>query len=107
MSFQDLYQQKRCTAEEALDVLKDGDYIIVPTGVGEPPALLTALSEHRRRFHDITVAQILAVKNTVILIRPRPSMYAMWLSSLVLLHVLAVRLAPSILFLVISLKCRC
>ncbi|MFZ6687338.1 acetyl-CoA hydrolase/transferase family protein [Undibacterium sp. SXout11W] len=62
MSFQDLYQQKRCSSEEALVVLKDGDTIIVPTGVGEPPALLTALSEHRRRFHDITVAQILAVK---------------------------------------------
>jgi len=34
----------------------------VPTGVGEPPTLLTALSEQRRRFQDIKVAQILAVR---------------------------------------------
>ena len=62
MSFQTLYQSKRCTPEDALDQLRDGDFIIVPTGVGEPPTLLTALSEQRRRFHDVKVAQILAVR---------------------------------------------
>jgi len=30
--------------------------------VGEPPALLTALSEQRRRFRNIKVAQILALR---------------------------------------------
>jgi acyl-CoA hydrolase len=62
MSTQDLYQSKRCTAADALDHLCDGDFIIVPTGVGEPPSLLTALSEQRRRFHDIKVGQVLAVR---------------------------------------------
>lgn len=56
------YQAKRGSAADALNHLKDGDMIIVPTGVGEPPALLTALSEQRRRFHDVKVAQILAVR---------------------------------------------
>jgi acyl-CoA hydrolase len=62
MSAQNLYQQKIGTSADAIDLLKDGDFIVVPTGVGEPPALLTALSEQRRRFHDIKVAQILAVR---------------------------------------------
>jgi len=62
MSAQDLYQKKRGTAEDAINLIKDGDFIIVPTGVGEPPALLTALSEQRRRFHDVKVGQILAVR---------------------------------------------
>ena len=62
MSVQDLYQKKRGTAQDAIDQVKDGDFIIVPTGVGEPPTLLTALSEQRRRFHDVKVAQILAVR---------------------------------------------
>ena len=57
-----LYQDKRMGAADALDLLRDGDMIIVPTGVGEPPALLTALSEQRRRFHDVKVAQILAMR---------------------------------------------
>ena len=57
-----LYQDRRMGAADALDLLRDGDMIIVPTGVGEPPALLTALSDQRRRFHDIKVAQILAMR---------------------------------------------
>ncbi|MGV8899276.1 MAG: acetyl-CoA hydrolase/transferase family protein [Burkholderiaceae bacterium] len=62
MSVQDLYQKKRCTAEDAINQIQNGDFIIVPTGVGEPPTLLTALSEQRCRFHDVKVAQILAVR---------------------------------------------
>ena len=62
MSVQELYQQKRGTAEDAIALVKNGDSIIVPTGVGEPPALLTALSEQRRHFRDVKVAQILAVR---------------------------------------------
>lgn len=62
MSFQTIYQSKRVTPEGALDQLRNGDFIIVPTGVGEPPTLLTALSAQRRRFQDIKVAQILAVR---------------------------------------------
>ena len=62
MSVQALYQQKRVTAEEALTHVQSGDFIIVPTGVGEPPALLTALSAHRRQFTDVKVGQILAIR---------------------------------------------
>ena len=62
MSMQSLYQQKRMSAADAVRVVRNGDTIIVPTAVGEPPALLTALSEQRRDFHDVRVAQILAVR---------------------------------------------
>jgi acyl-CoA hydrolase len=59
---QEQYQSKRSTADEALAHLRDGDMIIVPTGVGEPPTLLAALSDQRRRFNGIRVAQILAMR---------------------------------------------
>lgn len=62
MSVQDLYLQKRRSADDAIALLKNDDFIIVPTGVGEPPALLTALSEQRRRFRNVRVAQILPVR---------------------------------------------
>ncbi len=62
MTAQNLYSKKRGTPEDAVNLVKDGDFIIVPTGVGEPPTLLTALSEQRRRFHDVKVAQILAIR---------------------------------------------
>jgi acyl-CoA hydrolase len=62
MSIQNLYVQKRISAADAVRQVRNGELIIVPTGVGEPPTLLTALSEQRRDFHDVKVAQILAMR---------------------------------------------
>lgn len=62
MTLLDQYQQKRMPAAEAVRQVHDGDLIIVPTGVGEPPTLLTALSEQRLDFRDVKVAQILAMR---------------------------------------------
>jgi acyl-CoA hydrolase len=62
MSYQSLYQQKRMPAADAVRVVRNGDTIIVPTAVGEPPMLLAALSEQRRDFRDVRVSQILAVR---------------------------------------------
>ncbi len=62
MTIPALYQQKRTTPAEAMRHVRDGDFIIVPTGVGEPPSLLAALSEQRRDFHDVKVGQILAMR---------------------------------------------
>ena len=62
MSAHVLYQQKRTSAAEAIRHVRDLDMIIVPTGVGEPPALLTALSDQRRDFHGVQVAQILPLR---------------------------------------------
>ncbi|MBP9905470.1 MAG: acetyl-CoA hydrolase/transferase family protein [Rhodoferax sp.] len=62
MSFQQSYAQKKMSASDAVRSVRDGELIIVPTGVGEPPALLTALSEQRREFRDVKVSQILAMR---------------------------------------------
>ena len=62
MAFKEQYLQKRTTAAEAIRLVRDGDAIIVPTGGAEPPALLTALSEQRRDYRDVSVAQILPVR---------------------------------------------
>jgi acyl-CoA hydrolase len=59
---QAMYQSKRGSALDALDHVQDGDMIIVPTGVGEPPTLLHALSAQHQRFADVKVAQILAMR---------------------------------------------
>jgi acyl-CoA hydrolase len=62
MTHQDAYRRKLATADAALDALRDGDFIVVPTGVAEPPGLLEALSEQRRRFRDLKVGQILPMR---------------------------------------------
>jgi acyl-CoA hydrolase len=62
MSVQDLYQKKRISAHDALNFVKDGDFIMVPTAAGEPPNLIAALSEERRRFHGVKVGQVLPMQ---------------------------------------------
>ncbi len=62
MSFQSQYAAKLVAPTDAIRQVRDSDFIIVPTGVGEPPALLTALSDRRHEFHDVKVAQILAMR---------------------------------------------
>ena len=62
MTPQQLYQQKRLAPADAVRLVRNGDTIIVPTGVGEPPTLLTALSAQRRDFSDVKVSQILAMR---------------------------------------------
>lgn len=59
MSFQEQYRQKLRSAADAADEVRNGDTIVVPTGVGEPPALLGALSERRRDLRDVRISQIL------------------------------------------------
>ena len=62
MSIQTQYQQKRMSAAEAVGVVMNGDTVVVPTAVGEPPALLTALSNARREFRNVRISQILPVR---------------------------------------------
>lgn len=62
MSHQETYRSKRRAAADALDLIHNGDFIVVPTGVGEPPELLTALSEQRLRFRDVKIGQILPMR---------------------------------------------
>ncbi len=57
-----LYQQKRMTASDAVGLIQDGDTVVVPTGVGEPPTLLHALSERRHALRDVAVSQILPLR---------------------------------------------
>ena len=61
-SMQTLYDSKRMTAADAATLIRDGDTVVVPTGVGEPPALLHALSERRHSLRDVAVSQILPLR---------------------------------------------
>jgi acyl-CoA hydrolase len=61
MSVRELYRSRIAQPHDAVRrLVRDGDQIVVPTSAGEPPALLTALSECRRQLSNVSVAQMLA-----------------------------------------------
>lgn len=50
MSYQEMYREKRCSAEEAVQFIEPGEAIVTPITPGEPPALLEALLTNDRLF---------------------------------------------------------
>lgn len=56
------YAHKCMTAADAVSMIHDGETIVVPTGVGEPPTLLHALSDRRHSLRDVVVSQILPLR---------------------------------------------
>lgn len=62
MTVEERYASKRREAGEAIRLIQDYDVVVVPTGVGEPPTILEALSEHRTDFHGVTVSQTLPLR---------------------------------------------
>lgn len=55
------YKTKLRNAHDAVSKIRDGDHVITPTGVGQPPALLQALSDRRRDFRNVKVTGILSM----------------------------------------------
>jgi acyl-CoA hydrolase len=62
VSVQAEFAAKLVEPEQGIDLVQNGDTIIVPIGAGEPPTLLDALSAKRAELHDVTVFQLLAIK---------------------------------------------
>ncbi|AKU14035.1 4-hydroxybutyrate coenzyme A transferase [Azoarcus sp. CIB] len=62
MSVHTQYQQKKVSPADAAGLVQSGDTIIVPTGVGEPPTLLEALSARRQTLEGVVVSQILPLR---------------------------------------------
>ncbi len=62
MKYRTEYAQKLTAATDAIRLIRDGNTVIVPSAVGEPPTLLTALSDQRRDFLDVTICQVLPLR---------------------------------------------
>ncbi|HVN10729.1 MAG TPA: acetyl-CoA hydrolase/transferase C-terminal domain-containing protein [Kineosporiaceae bacterium] len=62
MGVQTMYRERVRAAADAVRVVRDGDTVVVPIAVGEPPGLLRALSRRRRELHGVTVFQMLPLQ---------------------------------------------
>lgn len=60
--YSELYNSKLMAAQDAVKLVKNDDWIIVPLPGSEPPALLEALSDLRYDLEGVVVNQILPVR---------------------------------------------
>ena len=56
-NFQQEYKQKLCTPEEAAAIVKSGDHLCFPLGVGEPTLMVRALAARKRELLGVVVNQ--------------------------------------------------
>lgn len=61
MSVQEQLKSIRRDAQQAVALVRDHDTIVVPIAAGEPPALLTALSDVRESLRGVVVSQLLGL----------------------------------------------
>ncbi len=57
LSFEQEYQQKLCTAAEAASIVKSGDYLSLPIGVGEPTLFVRELAARKRELFEVVINQ--------------------------------------------------
>lgn len=55
MNWQDYYQSRICTPQEAVKVIKSSDYVVVSHACGEPRSLTKAMSERYAELKDVKV----------------------------------------------------
>lgn len=61
-SLMDLLKEKRKRPEDVLDLIQDGDDIILPLANGEPKAVLDCIEENAARFRDVRIHQMHALR---------------------------------------------
>jgi len=55
LNWQDYYQSRICTPQEAVKAIKSGDYVVVGHACGEPRSLTKAMSERYAELKDVKV----------------------------------------------------
>ncbi|HHX14306.1 MAG TPA: acetyl-CoA hydrolase/transferase family protein [Clostridiales bacterium] len=61
MSWQDEYNKKLCTAEEAVRHIQSGDTVVFAHCVGEPPALVDAMVANAAQYEDVEIKHMVSL----------------------------------------------
>jgi len=56
-----IYQEHRCTADEAVRSIKSGDRVFLTGNCSVPQVVLKALVSYAKNLHDVEIAQVLTV----------------------------------------------
>lgn len=64
MSWMSEYNSKLCTAEEVIKNIHDGDKVVMSFGCGEPRAIVRAMRENYKDFHNVEVINMLLLGET-------------------------------------------
>lgn len=61
MTWQEIYQSKLTTAEEAIKLIHDGDKVVSGFACGEPLHIMRALAEHYKEYNNVEIISMLTL----------------------------------------------
>lgn len=63
MNWQEIYEQRKMTAEEAIKLIHSGDRVMIAHAVGVPLAITDVLVEHKEDYQDVEIVQMVSMGN--------------------------------------------
>ena len=63
MKWQEIYEQRKMTAEESIKLIHSGDRVVIAHAVGVPLAITDVLVEHKEAYHDVEIVQMVSMGN--------------------------------------------
>ncbi len=64
MDWKEIYESRKCTADEAVKRIKSGDHVVTAHDVGEPPALIEALIRRRDSLRNVEISHMVNIGKT-------------------------------------------
>lgn len=63
MKWQELYERRSMTAEEAIRLIHSGDRVVLGHAVGVPIAITDVLAAHKDDYKDVEIIQLVPMGN--------------------------------------------
>lgn len=63
MKWQDIYEQRKMSPEEAVRLIHSGDRVVIGHAVGVPLAITDVMVEHRKDYKDVEIIQMVSQGN--------------------------------------------
>ena len=58
MDWKKIYEEKKCTAKEAVQSIKSNDRVVLAHAVAEPTSLVDAMVENKEAYENVTVSHM-------------------------------------------------
>lgn len=63
MNWQEIYEKRKMTAEEAIRLIHSGDRVVIGHAAGVPLAITDVLVEHKKEYRDVEIVQMVSMGN--------------------------------------------
>ncbi len=61
MNWKSIYEERKCSAQDAVSKIKSGDYVVFGHAVAEPPTLVDAMVANKDAYRDVKISHLVTL----------------------------------------------